>query len=144
MLTESKNKKIIGIAVIVFTLLGAGIFYYNSRIKINETLIGIGTEATIGKTAVFDYRAFLYDSRAPKGLGVEFDSSYRRHIPMRALLGAQQVIPGLDKALIGMKAGGQREVVIPASQAYGDKGAGDGLVPPGTKVVYLIELRSLE
>lgn len=144
MLEKMKKRKwLIGLTVSAF-LLGAVIWYQQSKVLVTEVLVGVGNGAKNGQTAVFDYRGFLYDSHAPKGLGREFDSTYKRHSTMRAVLGAKQVIPGLEKALLGMKAGGQRHVVIAPSMAYGDVGAGDGLVPPRASVVYQIELRSLE
>ena len=138
-----KNKILIVLAVIV---VAAGAYYLNekSKVKVTEVLEGVGATASKGQTAVFDYRAFIFDPSAAKNLGKEFDSTYSRQTPMKIVLGEKQVIPGLDKAIIGMKVGGQREVVIAPSMAYGDSGAGGGLVPPKATLIYLVELRSIE
>ena len=38
---------------------------------------------------------------------------------MRYIEGAQQIIPGLEERLKGVKKGDKREVVVPAAEAYG-------------------------
>jgi len=42
-----------------------------------------------------------------------------------------------------MKVGGQRELVIPAALAYGERGAG-GVIPPGASLVFDVELLAVE
>ena len=39
--------------------------------------------------------------------------------PFSYMQGAHQIVPGLEKALIGMKAGQSKRVEVPAEQAYG-------------------------
>lgn len=144
MLAKLKQNKLI-IIIVLLALIGGGyVLYQQSLLRVTETLEGIGPVAKRGNTVVFDYRAFLYDAKAPNHLGREFDSSYSRKEPLKAILGASQVIPGLEKALMGMKPGGQRKAIIAPSMGYGEAGAGDGLVPPSSTLVYLIELRSME
>jgi FKBP-type peptidyl-prolyl cis-trans isomerase 2 len=50
--------------------------------------------------------------------GEVFDSSRERE-PMEFEVGAQQVIPGFDQALVGMKTGESKSVRIPEEEAYG-------------------------
>lgn len=50
--------------------------------------------------------------------GEVFDSSRERE-PMEFEVGAQQVIPGFDQALIGMQVGDSKKVRIPEEEAYG-------------------------
>ncbi len=50
--------------------------------------------------------------------GTVFDSSLERE-PIQFTLGAGQMIPGFDKAVLGMKVGESKTVTIPAEDAYG-------------------------
>jgi peptidylprolyl isomerase len=50
--------------------------------------------------------------------GTVFDSSEGRE-PLEFTLGAQQVIPGFENAIVGMSPGEDKTVVIPADEAYG-------------------------
>lgn len=49
-----------------------------------------------------------------------FDSSRERE-PLGFTVGAGQMIPGFDAAVVGMKVGESKKVTIPADQAYGPK-----------------------
>jgi|EP01047_Picozoa_sp_COSAG01_P077580 peptidylprolyl isomerase len=56
-------------------------------------------------------------------------------------LGGGQVIAGLDEAVRGMRAGGQRKCKIPPSCAYGDQGDGpQGKIPPYATLIFDVEL----
>ncbi|MCP5036008.1 MAG: peptidylprolyl isomerase [Rhodobacteraceae bacterium] len=50
--------------------------------------------------------------------GSVFDSSSGRD-PLAFTVGSGQIIPGLDKALAGMKVGDKKKVTIPSDEAYG-------------------------
>ena len=52
--------------------------------------------------------------------GSVFDSSDGRD-PLEFTVGSGQVIPGFDQAVAGMKPGEERQVKIPAAEAYGDR-----------------------
>ncbi len=100
---------------------------------------GTGNEAVAGKPVVVHYTGWLYDPAAPLGKGAKFDSSRDRGTPFNFMLGAGQVIKGWDQGVVGMKVGGQRTLVIPASLAYGERGAG-GVIPPNATLVFDVEL----
>jgi FKBP-type peptidyl-prolyl cis-trans isomerase len=68
--------------------------------------------------------------------GVKFDSSYDRGTPID--IGLDSVIVGWQQGVPGMKVGGKRRLVIPASMAYGDKGSGP--VPANSDLVFEIEV----
>ena len=69
------------------------------------------TQATAGKTVHFHYTGTLQD-------GSVFDSSEGRD-PLEFQLGSGMIIPGLDRAITGMRAGDEKTVTIPADEAYG-------------------------
>ena len=85
--------------------------------------VGSGAEAHDGQVAVVHYTGWLTD-------GTKFDSSRDRGQPFSFPIGQGQVIPGWDEGVAGMKVGGRRKLVIPASLGYGDMGA-PPVIPPG-------------
>ncbi len=51
--------------------------------------------------------------------GSLFDASADYDIPVRFVIGRGEVLPGLEKAAVGMKEGGQKKVLLPPEDAYG-------------------------
>ena len=72
--------------------------------------------------------------------GEEFDASWNRGTPLQFQLGAGQVIAGWDQGVQGMKVGGRRQLTIPAHLAYGDRGAGGGVIAPGETLIFVCDL----
>jgi FKBP-type peptidyl-prolyl cis-trans isomerase 2 len=52
--------------------------------------------------------------------GSVFEDSYQEDKPLEFIVGARQVIPGLDKAVSEMSGGEKRTVHVPAALGYGD------------------------
>ena len=52
--------------------------------------------------------------------GKEFDNSAWHGAPLEFVLGAGQVVPGFEKAIMGMKAGEKKVFTIKAAEAYGE------------------------
>lgn len=71
--------------------------------------------------------------------GTKFDSSHDREQPFTFQLGVGQVIKGWDLGLTKMCVGEKRRLTIPASLAYGDRGAGN-VIPGGATLVFDVEL----
>ncbi|MDP3972745.1 MAG: FKBP-type peptidyl-prolyl cis-trans isomerase [Candidatus Nanopelagicales bacterium] len=67
--------------------------------------------------------------------GKVFDSSYRRGEPAEFSL--ERVIPGWTEGMTGMKAGGERVLVIPGSLAYGARPPSPDIAPNETLVFYV-------
>jgi peptidylprolyl isomerase len=70
-------------------------------------------EASNGNTVKVHYTGTLAD-------GAQFDSSSGRD-PLEFTIGAGDMIPGFEQAVIGMSVGDQKRVTIPADQAYGPR-----------------------
>ena len=47
-----------------------------------------------------------------------------------------QLVPGWIEALLHMRRGAHWHIVVPADLAYGEKGVGNGLVPPNQTLVF--------
>ena len=101
-------------------------------LKYTDDQVGTGAVATPGKTAVVHYTGWLLD-------GTKFDSSRDRNQPFSFALGAGQVIKGWDEGVAGMKVGGKRTLIVPASLGYGARGAG-GVIPPNATLKFEVEL----
>jgi FKBP-type peptidyl-prolyl cis-trans isomerase 2 len=69
------------------------------------------SQAQNGNTVKVHYTGKLHD-------GSVFDSS-REGDPLEFTIGSEQLIPGFEKAVIGMAIGESRSVIIPAEDAYG-------------------------
>jgi len=104
-------------------------------LKITDEVVGTGAEATAGSTISVNYLGTLLD-------GTKFDSSYDRNQPFEFKLGSGQVIAGWDQGFAGMKVGGKRKLVIPASLGYGASGA--GTIPPNSTLVFEVELLAVK
>src|SRR5208282_5733936 len=98
-----------------------------------DLIVGTGAEAKNGEEVTVNYEGVLYHS------GKVFDASWKRNEPFKFTLGQGQVIKGWDKGIPGMKVGGRRELVIPASEAYGAKGS-PPTIPPNEPLVFVVDL----
>jgi peptidylprolyl isomerase len=57
-------------------------------------------------------------------------------------LGQGQVIPGWDEGVVGMQAGGRRELIIPPSLGYKSVSPGPGIAANDT-LVFIVDLISI-
>ena len=96
-----KNRHIV---VIVILLLGA--------------ILMPGCNAILGTAQVKDGNTVQVNYTGKLADGTVFDTSVGR-IPLEFTLGAGKVIPGFEKAVLGMKSGEKKTVTIPANEAYG-------------------------
>ena len=108
-----------------------------SGLKYYDLVEGTGDTPEAGQTVVVDYTGWLED-------GTQFDSSINSGSPFSFALGTGGVIPGWDEGIATMKVGGKRQLVVPAELGYGDQGAGGGVIPPGAKLIFEVELLSIQ
>jgi peptidylprolyl isomerase len=92
-----------------------------TKLVLRNLKAGHGKAAKKGDTITVKYVGVACSS------GKAFDASYTDGAKKQEFsfaLGQGKVIPGWDQGLVGMKAGGVRELVIPAALAYGTTGSG--------------------
>ena len=104
-----------------------------SGLEYNEVEAGTGAQAEAGKTVSVHYTGKLQDGKV-------FDSSVSRGEPITFPLGAGRVIKGWDEGIALMKIGGKAQLTIPPNLAYGERGAGGGVIPPNATLVFDVEL----
>ncbi|WP_159942696.1 MULTISPECIES: FKBP-type peptidyl-prolyl cis-trans isomerase [unclassified Nocardiopsis] len=102
-------------------------------LEITDIEIGEGAQAGHGSAVDVHYVGVAFSS------GEEFDASWNRGQPLSFRLGAQQVIPGWDQGILGMRVGGRRKLVIPPHLAYGERGA-PGAIKPNETLIFVCDL----
>ncbi|KAJ5888395.1 FK506-binding protein 2 [Penicillium taxi] len=74
--------------------------------------------------------------------GKEFDSSFKRNVPLNFKLGTGRVIKGWDQGLLDMCVGEKRTLTIPPELGYGDRNMGP--IPAGSTLVFETELVAID
>lgn len=110
----------------------AGVTVLPSGVQV-EVLKAGGTGKPPGPS---DFVLVHYEGRLADG--TVFDSSYARGQP--AAFGVGDVIPGFSEALQRMTPGEKLRVTIPPALGYGADGAGNGVIPPNSVLVFEVEL----
>jgi FKBP-type peptidyl-prolyl cis-trans isomerase len=107
-----------------------------TKLVTKDLVTGTGQTAKAGQTVTVNYVGVLYKT------GKEFDSSWSRNQPFTTALTSGSVIPGWVQGIPGMKVGGRRELIIPASLAYGKAGS-PPTIPPNSPLVFVVDLLSV-
>jgi peptidylprolyl isomerase len=108
-----------------------------SGLQIIDTETGTGATPEPGQTCVMHYTGWLYVDGAK---GKKFDSSLDRGKPFEFPIGMRRVIKGWDEGVATMKVGGKRTLIIPPDLGYGARGAGNGLIPADSTLIFEVEL----
>ena len=104
-----------------------------TELMMRDTVVGTGAVAEAGDTVTVNYVGALKD-------GTIFDASAKHgDTGFTFNLGAGQVIKGWDQGVAGMKEGGKRTLLIPASLAYGSQAVGD-VIPANSDLIFEVEL----
>ena len=97
---------------------------------------GNGEHPEVGKPVTMHYTGKLLD-------GTVFDSSLERDEPFQFVLGVGQVIPGWDEGVQLMTKGEKGVLYIPYYLGYGERQAGDKIVP-FSNLIFDVELIDFE
>lgn len=120
-----------------------------SGLKYSEVKVGTGAEAKSGDLVEIHFKGWMIKDSSDLFSDWSVDStkkadliadSYAMNQPMKFVLGTDSFIKGSEEGIVGMKAGGQRAIVIPSNLAYGPQGMGP--IPPNTSIRVLVELVS--
>jgi FKBP-type peptidyl-prolyl cis-trans isomerase FkpA len=104
----------------------AGVYY-------RDLVVGQGPQVRSGHRVGVHFAGFLPD-------GTQFQQVAPPNAPVEFVLGDRAVIRGWESGMIGMRPGGQRQLVVPAAQGYGSRQVGQ--VPPNANLVFVIKLVS--
>lgn len=108
-----------------------------NEVTIKNVVEGTGEAVGVGDTVAVLYTGKLED-------GTVFDASVKHgNEPLEFTIGAQQMIPGFDQGVRGMKVGGTRTIVIPAELGYGSAGR-PPVIPGGATLIFDVELVSVK
>ena len=102
------------------------------KLVVKDIVVGKGPAAKKGDQLSMQYVGVLYKD------GTEFDASWDRGQPFNFTLGKGMVIKGWDQGLVGIKAGGRRQLTIPANLAYGAQGQ-PPTIPPNSPLVFIVD-----
>ena len=104
-----------------------------TQLMMKDDVVGTGAVATAGDSVTVNYVGALTN-------GTVFDASANHgSAGFTFTLGAGQVIKGWDQGVAGMKEGGKRTLLIPASLAYGSQAVGDA-IPANSALIFQVEL----
>jgi peptidylprolyl isomerase len=104
-----------------------------AKLETKELIVGTGPEAKAGDSVTVNYVGVLYKD------GKKFNASWETGKPFTFTLGKGEVIKGWDQGIVGMKVGGRRELIIPASLAYGAAGRPPS-IPKNEALVFVVDL----
>jgi peptidylprolyl isomerase len=104
----------------------------SEKLSIIDLHEGDGKAVVKGALITTQYTGTLED-------GTVFDSSWERGKPFQCVIGTGRVIKGWDIGLMGMKVGGKRKLLVPATLAYGERSMG-AHITPHSNLVFEIEL----
>ncbi len=117
----------LGVDLAASTKTGKGAYY-------RDLTVGTGAVVTNGKKLHVIYTGWLAD-------GTQFDSNVGGPL-FDVTLGGGQVIDGWDQTLLGTKAGGTRQLIIPPSQGFGPYAY--GTIPGNSVLVFSVQVVSID
>lgn len=97
---------------------------------------GKGKKLTKGTRIKLGYYGMTMKDATP------FENSFRKGKDFEMVLGANQVIPGWDEAMLTMKEGTKAVIFVPGKMAFGKEGKSP-IIPPDADLIFYIELHEI-
>lgn len=135
---EGTGSKIPGSAVLVFDV---HIIDFHNPSDNTEVTVTHKPEECEKQTKKGDFVKYHYNASLLDGTSI--DSTYNYGKTYNIVLGANQVVPGMEDGLMEMCVGEKRHLVIPPHLGYGERGV-TGEVPGSAVMVFDIELVDME
>jgi peptidylprolyl isomerase len=107
----------------------------SSNLVVKTLVQGTGPEVKSGDLLVANYAGQVW---APGSK--TFDSSFDRGVPAGFPIGVGQVIPGWDKALVGVKTGSRVVLVVPPAAGYGSAGQTSAGIKGTDTLVFVVDV----
>jgi FKBP-type peptidyl-prolyl cis-trans isomerase len=105
-----------------------------SELREQVLIQGDGPEVTAGQGLIAHYTGVTWAD------GEKFDSSWDRDAATGFQIGTGSVVEGWDEGLVGKNVGDRVLLVIPPELGYGDQEAGDGAIPAGSTLVFVVDI----
>lgn len=109
-----------------------------TQLEITDEVVGTGATAEAGDNVTVNYVGSFTN-------GTVFDASANHPETANGFtfpLGAGKVIKGWDEGVVGMKVGGKRRLVVPASLGYGPNDYGP--IPGNSTLIFEVELLKVQ
>jgi peptidylprolyl isomerase len=116
----------LGVNLATSTKTASGLYY-------RDLVVGPGKTVVSGDSVNVYYAGYLPGAQ-------RFDQLVSPAAPYGFKTGAKRNIPGFDEGVIGMKAGGSRQLIVPPSLGYGT--AGNVGIPPNSVLVFNVQVVS--
>lgn len=98
---------------------------------------GIGDKVVVGDNISITYKGYFINR-------LEFDNRLEE-LPFTFTYGTpDQVIKGLENAIISMREGEKSKIIITSQLAFGEEGSTTLIVPPFTTVIYELEILKIK
>jgi peptidylprolyl isomerase len=108
-----------------------------SHIKYIIQKEGTGAKPAKGQTVSVKYKGMFLS-------GEVFDASDIHGGPIEFKIGVGMVIAGWEEMILDMKIGEKRLIILPPELAYGERGAGQGAIPPNSFLIFEQELVAIK
>jgi FKBP-type peptidyl-prolyl cis-trans isomerase len=105
--------------------------------------VGTGAEATAGRRASVYYTGWIYSTSAPDNKGQQFQTNVGGQ-PFSLTAGGNDAIAGFSQAVVGMRVGGLRRVVIPPNLGYGNSPPPNSGIRANETLLFEIELLAVQ